>query len=453
MRYTPKKMLQDPRPATLLMPSLGRSRPRLIVLLLVVISGLGCSTPLRAQQRVRTAAGRLEIESFSKPEVFFRLGPFQEELTGSVGFEFNDNSDLTPSGKISRFSFYEALDLNTTWVITHLNELKFHFGGKLSEDFFSNGRSELNVGITPDSLVQFQFAISDYQVRLYDHFSYIQDPTANPTATNTAYLNSLTNTVGAVVDADWNLAIFSLSADYTYNNQSGSNSSGQTNQSTSGSRDSFRIGSSVSFRWSPTVLYGIETGLSRSIGSGGGNSGTTNGKTNASASVNSLSVGPFIRGKLSRLTDLDISAGATLTETKPSIPPGYYFSGVVRHHVNRNWQLILSASHDLIFTTGTDLTEETVLRAASQFNLTRFITFTATPSVTFGDARSGSQGFVQNGSLQGNYKDYTFEASLAWKLRRHLVTTLTYEFKRRDAESGFARYTQNALAFEVSYVF
>jgi hypothetical protein len=444
-------MLQDRCIVFRLHLVLGRMADCLKIVLLLVAFGLVCPTGLLAQERVRTAAGRLEIESFRNPEVFFRLGPLQEQLTGSVGVQYTDNSDLTPTDKISRFSIYEALDLDTTWVLTHLNELKFHFGGKLSEDFFSNGRSELTVGITPDSLVQLQFAISDIRVRFYDQFSYIQDPTANPAATNTAYLNSLTNTVGTKIDADLNLAILSLSADYTYNNESGSNSEGLTNQSTSGTRNTFRIAPSVAFRWSPTVLYGIESDLSRSTGSSGGN---TVGRTNASANVNSLSVGPFIRGQLTRLTDFDLGAGATLVDANPSIPPGYYFTAVLRHQFNRNWQLILSGSHDLIFTTGTDLTEETILRAATQFNLTRFITFTASPSVNLGDVKTGANpGFVQNGTFLGNYKLYTLEASLAWKARKHLLTTLTYEFKRRDAASANGRYTQNTLALEISYVF
>ena len=79
------------------------------------------------------------------------------------------------------------------------------------------------------------------RVRLYDPFSYIQNPTTDPTATNTANLNSLTNTIGAVVDTDLNIAILSLSADYTYNNQSGTNVQGQTNPTTTGTRETFPL--------------------------------------------------------------------------------------------------------------------------------------------------------------------------------------------------------------------
>jgi hypothetical protein len=450
MRYTAKKMFQDRCLISPLKRLLRWLRPHLITLSPAVLC-LVYATALPAQERVRTAAAKLEIESFRRPETFFRLGPFEEELTGSTGFEFTDNSSLAQTGKLSRFSLLEGFDLLTRWRLSHINELEVKFGGRLREDFYGNGKNNVNFSIAPDSLVQFKFAVSDVQVRLYDHFSYTQEPTTNPTATNTAYLNSLTNTLGAEVREDFNLAIVSFSSDYTYNNQSGSNASGQSNPSTSGTRNTFRVGSSVAFRWTPTVLYGIETTLTRSTGSSGGST-TGASTTGASANINSLNIGPFVRGRLSRLTDFDLAAGAILVDTKPSFAPTYYLSAVVRHQFNPNLRLILSGSHDLVFSTGTDLVEESVFRAVTEFNLTRFITFTAAPSLLLGDARATPHRTnFQN--VQGNFKDYVFEASVGWKPRRHLTTAITYDFRRRDATSAGGSYSQNTISFGINYVF
>src|SRR6478672_1514119 len=57
------------------------------------------TSPLGAQQRVRTAAGQLEIQSFRNPQAFFRLGPFEEVLIASAGVGYTDNSNLTPTNK------------------------------------------------------------------------------------------------------------------------------------------------------------------------------------------------------------------------------------------------------------------------------------------------------------------------------------------------------------------
>jgi hypothetical protein len=396
------------------------------------------ANPLHAQERVRTAAGRLEIQSFKNPLRFFRIGPLQEELIGSVGVEYTDNSGLTNTNKISRLRVYQGLSLNTTLIFSHLNQLQFNFAGQLREDFYGNGRNVVSIGIAPDSLVQFQFAISDFQVRLYDRFSYIQDPTTNPTATNTANLNSLTNVIGAEVATDWNLAVLSLAGDYTYNNQSGSTTQGVTNPTTSGTRNSYRVTPSIGFHLSPLVLYGVNASLTRTEGSGGAN-------TSGSSRVNSLNVGPFFRGKISRLTDIDLAAGASLFDSHPSIAPTYYVAGVIRHQFNRNLQVIFAASHDLVFTTGTDLTKETIFRLGTQVNLTRFITFTGTPFISFGNELSGP--------TQGNFKQYGVGVGLNWRPHRRWLTGISYDLIRRNGISAPDSYIQNTVAFEVSYRF
>ena len=56
--------------------------------------------------------------------------------------------------------------------------------------------------------------------------------------------------------------------------------------------------------------------------------------------------------------------------------------------INRHWQLLFSGSHDLIFTTGTNLTEENLFRLGTQLDLTRFITFSLSPFVNFGDVKT-----------------------------------------------------------------
>jgi hypothetical protein len=411
---------------------------RVLTIISLVILCLAHTPASRAQERVRTAAGQLKIESFRNPEAFFRVGPFQEELTGSTGFEYSDNAGLNHTGKISRLSLFEALDLKTTWVISYLNRLEFDFAGQLMEDFYGNGRSQVNVGVAPNSKVQFQFAVSDFLVRIFDQFSYVQEPSSNPTATNTANLNSLTNTIGATVDADLNLAILSLSADYSYNNQSGSTVQGQTNPTTSGSRNSFRVGSSLSFKLPPAIIYGLETTLTRTTGASTGN-------RNGSANVNSLNVGPFIRGQLSQWTDLDLAVGATLVDAKPQVPPNYYVSAVARHQFNQNWQVILSGSHELLFTTGTDLTEETIFRAATEFHLTRFTNLNGASFLGFGNEKTGSN--------PGNFKQYGLAAGVEWKPRKHLSGALTYRFIRREADSAANTYLENSISFQINYTF
>ena len=71
--------------------------------------------------------------------------------------------NLTATNKISDLSFSEGLSLNTTWVISHLNQLEFNFGGQMIENFYGNGRSQLTFAIDPNSKIEFKFEIADFQ--------------------------------------------------------------------------------------------------------------------------------------------------------------------------------------------------------------------------------------------------------------------------------------------------
>jgi hypothetical protein len=438
MRDTGAKMFKDRRINTQV-TIFGRGRFGKYTLVANMLLLVVFSLPLKAQERVRTSAGKLEIESFRKPEAFFRIGPILEAVTGTVGISYTDNSQLSNTDKISRVSIYQSLDLDTTWILSHFNQLELKFGGKLSEDFFGNGKNKVVFGIAPDSKVQFQFAISDFRVRLYDQFSYVQDPTSDPTATNTTYLNRLTNSVGAAIDADFRVAVLTLSGDYTYSNQDSTNVQNQT--TTSGARHTWRLGSDITFEYSPSIQYGLTTSLSHSTGSGSDSGGN----------VNSLSVGPFIKGKLSKFTDFDLAAGVNLIDASPSVPVAYYVSSVIRHQIRRHWQAIFSAEHDFNFTgSGTALTEETRFRLGTQLDVTRQITFSASGFFNFGDENSGVN--------PGSYRQYGLTLDLGWQPRKRWSTGVSYEITRRDGaststSSTSTSYLENLVTFRLSYLF
>ncbi len=339
------------------------------------------------------------------------------------------------------------MGLDTTWVISHLNQLQFRVGGEITEHFYGNGRNQITFALDPNSKIEFKFQVADFlQFRLFDQFSYDQNPTTDPTATNTANLNSLTNTIGAAVDADLNFAILSLSGDLGYNSQSGTDVQGDNNPTTTGTRETVRFAPALTFRASPTILYGINGTLTRSTSSD-------------AANVNSLNAGPFINGKLSREFEFDLSAGITLVDTKPSIPTNYYYSLNVRYQITRHWQIIFSGSHDLIFTTGTNLTEENLFQLGTKWNITGFITFSLAPFINFGEVKTTT--VVGNtGVNQGNYTLFGIGAGTDWNLRKRWSTGISDNFVRRESGATFGtgttasnNYIQNSISFSISYEF
>jgi hypothetical protein len=96
------------------------------------------------------------------PGEFFYLGPLQEALTGTVTVEYTDNANLTNTNKISDLKFSEGLTMDTTWIISHLNQVEFNLGGKLIEHFYGNGLQQTNLEIDPNSKIEFKFRTSRF---------------------------------------------------------------------------------------------------------------------------------------------------------------------------------------------------------------------------------------------------------------------------------------------------
>jgi opacity protein-like surface antigen len=268
-------------------------------------------------------------------------------------------------------------------------------------------------------------------------------------ATDTANLNDLTNSIGVEVEKDVSIALLSLLTDYTYDNESGTNVQGQNTSGTTGSRGTFRVTPAVTFQWSPTITYGLTATGSRSSGV-------------HEANVSTLSFGPFIKGKLSRDFEFDLNGGYTLIDTKPSVSPDYYLSAAIRYQVKRYWQLLLSASHDTIFTTGTGLTESNDFKLGTQFGVTRNITFSASAFYNFGNVETtGNQATINTGFNQvGPYTQFGFEAGLVWKPRKRWSTSLTYNYVNQRSSPTLGSvatfsnsYIQNTISLGISYDF
>src|SRR6266550_4187302 len=114
----------------------GIGRPALWCAFLILVFPIA----LQAQELVRSSALPLPIQTFRRPpEAFFRLGPFDGDVTGTAGTDYTDNANLSHTNKLGRLSLFQGLNLDVTWVVSHLSQLEIVFGGQLTEDFYANG--------------------------------------------------------------------------------------------------------------------------------------------------------------------------------------------------------------------------------------------------------------------------------------------------------------------------
>jgi hypothetical protein len=394
------------------------------------------------QQSVRTP----EVPPFTafapNPEegTFVRVGPFSGTATLGVGYLYTDNANTTGTtgtpgtGKLSLNEIFEGLDVDLAWPMSPFNRIDLRLGGELQENFYSNGTNALNLAISPDSQIQLEAKVGEFLLRAFERFTIVQDPVSDPTVANQTNLNRLSNTIGAGVDLPLYHADFGLSFAYTYSDQLGGTAIGGAAGGVL--RNSFHLESKISFQFSPTLSYGLEANATYNAGDG-------------PFDFYAFSLGPFIRGNITRLLEVDAGIGPLLTAGPAGKPPQYYGFLAVRYHPSRLLQILAGIDHDTEFSSGLGVTQNNNVRLTVQASLTRRLTFTVGPYVNFGS--------VITGELPGSYTQIGVKTDVGYAFSKRITGELTYRYAKRNGGHSvgetLASYTQNLVSVSLSYRF
>lgn len=410
------------------------------VFALVALTGKGS---VHAQETVAYSLSQLP----RPPEVrlgaehaFITLGPFRGQLGTGFGVVYDDNANLTSSGAQSEVRVSESLDLDLRWILTYINQVRFQLGASLTEVAGPSGTQALQLAIQPGSNAELRFFAGDFLIRLYDYLAVIDDPTQDPALANQSAVNELTNDAGLAVD--WDLSPFILTArfDYSYSTNLGSSSSTSLN-STTGSRSDIRPGFDAAYALSPQMTTGLSLQYLNSSGTGVVNS---NSSSFVPTNIEALTVGPFLRGRLTRALSVDLSGGAYAFTTAPGangVP--FYVSLNVTHQVNRYLGYTASFTHDLEFSIGSDVTKNNNFTLGARLGLARDLALRTNAFVNFGT--------VVTGEFPGDFVQYGFGLGLDWTLSRRITASVGYGFIVRDADQG--SYRQNRVELGVTYKF
>jgi hypothetical protein len=369
-------------------------------------------------------------QPFTQP-TFISLGPFRGQLGAGVGIGFDDNANLTKTDTHSELVFDQSLDLNLNWVISHLNELGFRLGATLTEVVGgAPGEQKFRLAIDPGSNIEFKIFVGDFLIRLHNYLTVIQDPTQNPAVSGQSNLNQLTNNAGIAVDWDLSKLILTAGFDYSYYTDLGGGSGGA-----SGIRNTIRPSLAASFALTPTMNTGLETAYSASFGAG-------------SSHVDAFTVGPFLRGKLTRFITIDLSGGLYVIQPSSLGPTDYFLSLNIRHHLTRILSYGASFTRDLEFSGANSLTRNNAFTLDVQYLLRRNLTLAASGIINFGNV------LISNpivGVLPGSYVQYEAYIGLTWRLSRRIRTSLGYRFIDRNADQG--SYKQNRVDLGLGFAF
>lgn len=411
-------------------------RPCVVALLTAIFLILIIDTA-SAQDTLRSSIGPSALTRFSldQKSSSIRFGPFTGNLGATLGFDYTDNSNLSETHKISRVEFYEAIDLDMSWIVSHQNRLDITLGGQINQDIVGDGGNNFSLSLIPDSKIQFQFQVADLRFTLYDRFSYTQDPTQDSSASNTSNLNRFDNTSG--ISMDWLVEryVWEVRLEDTYSTQ-GSYTTGNTVNTIAnnytGNRETLRLGTSLTTSVNPTWDAGLDINLTKSFASVG-------------SDANSISVGPFLRGKLSRLVELEMAAGIYIVDATGASPVDYYVSVAIRHKVNRELQWYGSFVRDLQFSVGNELIEDNTINCGVAILPFKPVKLTVAAFADFGKQLTGPGA--------SSYTQYGFRADAVYDLGKKWKAFFGYRYTKRDSDLQGDSYGQNYINCGFNYAF
>jgi hypothetical protein len=176
----------------------------------LVFAGLLVSPRARAQddyfrdlESPREIAPVVQLNPQQDEHYNLAVGPLRFNVAAGVGFEYNDNVNLSDHDRQSDFIFRPSLNIDSIWQISDLNTLRFSLGMSYAHYFTHTQYDTRGVLFSPNSELAMTVMVGEVSLTFRDRFSYQEDPYAIPTVTNTAVFRRYENLVGA--QADWDI--------------------------------------------------------------------------------------------------------------------------------------------------------------------------------------------------------------------------------------------------------
>jgi hypothetical protein len=145
------------------------------------------------------------------------VGPLRVNLAAGVGFEINDNINLSEHDRESDVIFRPSVNIDTVWPISDMNTLRFSLGLSYAKYFDHSEYDTRGVLFSPNSELAATVLVGEVSITLRDRFSYQEDPYAIPTISNTAVFRRYENLAG--VQADWDMNAYThLTVGYDHYN-------------------------------------------------------------------------------------------------------------------------------------------------------------------------------------------------------------------------------------------
>ena len=400
--------------------------------------------PASAQQALQNslageAAAKARNQQMQSPDYTFKKGDFQMLVVPSLGFDWNDNVNLTQTNIWQDYIIKPSVGITASYPFTQRNLLYLNFSIGYDRYILHPQLSTLDINSTSKTGLSFDVGIKDVTTSFHDWISYSQDASQDATVVNTPSFGTLQNTAGFA--STWDLNQITLSAGYDHQNVI----------ATSSAFDDINNASEMLFARAtlqvhPKVTVGIESSAS-----------FTTYEQQALNNNNAYSVGPYVEFRPGSYFTLTVRGGYSInqfantsTNIQTASQDSWYASVNISHQPRESISYSLGIGREVQAGAQSDLVEDWYVRPAITWKIINGLDFVTSMSYEHGDQGVGSVGNLP-GNPNGNFDWYTGEVSLQHPLTSRLAMSLDYRLTVRSSGTPNDGYTQNMVGFELTY--
>jgi hypothetical protein len=413
-------------------------RGKRLAFVLLVCTSFG-ELPALAQDAVRPSLAGEEAAEARRQDIEhipYNLvtGAIKYRISATLGFEYNDNVNLSENRPESDFIIHPQVTINALWPVTQLNTLRLDIGLGYAFYLDHSGQDTKGVLLAPGSQLAMDVFVGDFRINFHDRFSLQQDPISELQVSNVIDYGRFENSAGISVLWDLNKAVATLGYDH-YLYVSTNSDFDYLN------RNAEALVGSLAFTLTNTTGLGLESSFVH-----------TYYDQNVLNNSNAVTVGAFLETQLTNYMKVRVAGGyqAIDFENTGSVFDSkdvhdYYANILISHRLNAHITQTLAAGH------------ESQLGVNSNFITLNYVRHTVTWNVIRNTLLS-TEVFFEDANDSGGFIDehlhrYGGAITIGYQLTPHVTLGLRYQFTEKDSDVRFRDYTQNRISFDGTYSF
>ena len=364
-----------------------------------------------------------------------KSGDFKLLVTPSLGFEWNDNINLSHDQAISDYIISPMLRLDGSYLFTSRNLVQFNIG--VGYDKYIQHDEYSGIRLMSGSGISFDLYIKDFWINLHQNFQYTLDTAGQPDVANTGFYGGWNNTAG--LSGTWDLEDVLLTLGYDHLNfVSSSSLFDYTDSATE------LLSARAGFRFGQRLTAGVEG----SVGFTSYNQPVLNNNT-------AYNAGLYADWRDSYL-EVKARAGYSFYDFKqtsvviPAMNEDTWYADLeLSHALTDALSYSLGAGHELRLGVQADVVEAWYLRPRVNWAFLK--------NWSLGASFSYENGKLGNSDLLGVTAEHYEWSGLTFGLARSVTSKLSlevhYRLTVRSSDFAAREYTQNAVGLGVSYQF